>query len=114
MEILFQGSGEKRLNLQHPHSTAPGASKTNKFTKKEHWTGSPPKKPYALLLYPDSVLVSEFDFHLPDELIAQEPLAARDDSRMLHLRRSSGLYSDRRFRDFPDLLQSDDLLVFNN
>jgi len=60
------------------------------------------------------VLVSEFDFHLPDELIAQEPLAARDDSRMLHLQRSSGLYSDRRFRDFPDLLQPGDLLIFNN
>jgi S-adenosylmethionine:tRNA ribosyltransferase-isomerase len=60
------------------------------------------------------VLVSEFHFDLPEELIAQQPLAARDESRMLHLLRSSGHYSDRHFRDFPGLLQPGDLLVFNN
>jgi S-adenosylmethionine:tRNA ribosyltransferase-isomerase len=60
------------------------------------------------------VLVSDFQFHLPDELIAQDPLATRDASRMLHLQRTSGHYSDRLFRDFPDLLLSGDLLVFNN
>jgi S-adenosylmethionine:tRNA ribosyltransferase-isomerase len=60
------------------------------------------------------VLVSDFDFHLPDELIAQDPLAARDASRMLHLERDSGRYSDRQFRDFPDLLHPTDLIVFNN
>ena len=59
-------------------------------------------------------MVSDFNFHLPDDLIAQEPLAARDGSRMLHLQRTGGLYSDRLFRDFPDLLQPGDLLVFNN
>ncbi|MFZ0136344.1 MAG: tRNA preQ1(34) S-adenosylmethionine ribosyltransferase-isomerase QueA [Candidatus Sulfotelmatobacter sp.] len=58
--------------------------------------------------------VSDFHFHLPGELIAQKPLAARDGSRMLHLQRSSGRYSDRLFREFPDLLQSGDLVVFNN
>jgi S-adenosylmethionine:tRNA ribosyltransferase-isomerase len=60
------------------------------------------------------VLVSDFHFHLPDGLIAQEPLAARDSSRMLHLQRTSGRYSDRLFCDFPDLLQPGDLVVFNN
>jgi S-adenosylmethionine:tRNA ribosyltransferase-isomerase len=60
------------------------------------------------------VLVSEFHFHLPDELIAQEPLAARDASRLLHLQRASGQYADRQFRDFPDLLRRGDLMVFNN
>jgi S-adenosylmethionine:tRNA ribosyltransferase-isomerase len=60
------------------------------------------------------VLVSDFHFHLPDELIAQEPLAARDASRMLHLERESGQYSDRHFRDFPELLRPTDLIVFNN
>jgi S-adenosylmethionine:tRNA ribosyltransferase-isomerase len=59
------------------------------------------------------VLVSDFNFHLPDDLIAQEPLAERDGARMLHLQRSGSL-ADRKFRDFPDLLQPDDLLVFNN
>jgi S-adenosylmethionine:tRNA ribosyltransferase-isomerase len=60
------------------------------------------------------VLVSDFNFHLPAELVAQEPLASRDSSRMLHLQRTSGQYADRRFREFPDLLQPGDLVVFNN
>ncbi len=41
-------------------------------------------------------------------------MARRDESRLLHLRRSSGEYADRRFRDFPDFLRSGDLVVFNN
>jgi S-adenosylmethionine:tRNA ribosyltransferase-isomerase len=60
------------------------------------------------------VLVSDFHFDLPDELIAQEPLADRDGSRMLHLERTGGRYSDRMFRDFPELLRPGDLVVFNN
>jgi S-adenosylmethionine:tRNA ribosyltransferase-isomerase len=60
------------------------------------------------------VLVSDFNFHLPNDLIAQEPLAARDESRMLHLLRTVGHHSDRPFRDFPDLLQPGDVVVFNN
>jgi S-adenosylmethionine:tRNA ribosyltransferase-isomerase len=60
------------------------------------------------------VQVSDFHFHLPVELIAQEPLAARDGSRMLHLQRTGGRHTDRLFREFPDLLQPGDLIVFNN
>jgi S-adenosylmethionine:tRNA ribosyltransferase-isomerase len=60
------------------------------------------------------VLVSDFDFHLPEELIAQEPLPERSESRMLHLRRGSGAFEDRMFAEFPDLLRPDDLLVVNN
>lgn len=60
------------------------------------------------------MLVSDFHFHLPDELIAQEPLARRDQSRMLHLHRTTGEYEDRLFRDFPDLLHPGNLVVFNN
>jgi len=60
------------------------------------------------------VLVSDFHFNLPDELIAQEPLPGRDASRMLHLERLTGQWSDRQFRDFPDRLRPGDLLVFNN
>jgi S-adenosylmethionine:tRNA ribosyltransferase-isomerase len=60
------------------------------------------------------VLVSDFDYHLRVELIAQEPLPDRAASRMLHLVRSSGEWQDRNFRDFPDLLRPDDLLVVNN
>jgi S-adenosylmethionine:tRNA ribosyltransferase-isomerase len=60
------------------------------------------------------VLVSEFDYSLPKELIAQEPLADRSGSRLLHLGRGISNLHDRRFRDFPDLLAPDDLIVFNN
>jgi S-adenosylmethionine:tRNA ribosyltransferase-isomerase len=60
------------------------------------------------------VLVSDFDFHLPEELIAQEALPDRSASRMLHLRRSSAHFEDRRFADLPSLLRPDDLLVINN
>ena len=60
------------------------------------------------------MLVSDFNFHLPPELIAQEPLADRAASRLLHVDRKSATLHDRSFRDFPDLLRQDDLLVFNN
>jgi S-adenosylmethionine:tRNA ribosyltransferase-isomerase len=60
------------------------------------------------------VLVSDFNYSLAQELIAQEPLPDRAASRLLHLNRSSGELLDRRFRDFPDLLRTDDLVVFNN
>jgi S-adenosylmethionine:tRNA ribosyltransferase-isomerase len=60
------------------------------------------------------VLVSEFDYLLPEELIAQEPLAERSASRLLRLDRQTGALEDRCFRDLPELLRADDLLVFNN
>jgi len=60
------------------------------------------------------VLVSDFDYFLPDELIAKEPLPERAASRLLHLRLDPGRFQDRHFRDFPDLLRPDDLVVFNN
>jgi S-adenosylmethionine:tRNA ribosyltransferase-isomerase len=60
------------------------------------------------------VLVSDFNFHLPDELIAQEALAIRDASRMLYVKRTGGSCSGRQFRDLPDLLQTGDLVAFNN
>src|SRR5271157_1473080 len=60
------------------------------------------------------VLVSEFDYHLPPELIAQQPLADRAASQLLHLGRGRELLEDLTFRNFPDLLRPDDLLVFNN
>jgi S-adenosylmethionine:tRNA ribosyltransferase-isomerase len=60
------------------------------------------------------VLVSDFDYHLPDEVIARQPLADRASSRMLHLDRAAEVLEDRSFREFPDRLRPDDLLVFNN
>ncbi len=60
------------------------------------------------------VLVSEFDYHLPEELIAKQPLADRAASRLLHVGRNPDVLEDRQFREFPELLRADDLLVFNN
>jgi S-adenosylmethionine:tRNA ribosyltransferase-isomerase len=60
------------------------------------------------------VLVSEFNYHLPEELIAQEPLTDRAASRMLRMDRDSGEVQDASFRDFPELLRPGDLVVFNN
>ena len=62
----------------------------------------------------EKVYISEFDFQLPDELIAQQPLADRAGSRMLHLQRATGEFQDRKFAEFPSLLRPNDLLVLNN
>jgi S-adenosylmethionine:tRNA ribosyltransferase-isomerase len=75
--------------------------------KQRNSHGTPP-------FYTSHVLVSEFDYHLPDELIAQAPLPDRAASRMLHLRRDTGTLGDTRFREFPELLRPGDLVVFNN
>ncbi len=61
-----------------------------------------------------AVLVSDFHYDLPPERIAQDPLPDRSASRMLHLDRLAATRQDRMFREFPDLLRSDDLLVVNN
>ena len=58
--------------------------------------------------------VSEFDFDLPPGQIAQRPLEERDASRMLLLDRTTGAWEDRGFREFPDLLRGDELIVANN
>jgi S-adenosylmethionine:tRNA ribosyltransferase-isomerase len=60
------------------------------------------------------VLVSDFHYELPEDRIAQEPLAERAASRMLHLNREAKSWQDREFREFPDLLRPSDLLVVNN
>ncbi len=60
------------------------------------------------------MLLSDFDFHLPEELIAQEPLADRAASRMLVIDRQTGTWQDRMFRDFPSYLNSGDCLVLND
>ncbi|OYX30011.1 MAG: tRNA preQ1(34) S-adenosylmethionine ribosyltransferase-isomerase QueA [Hydrogenophilales bacterium 32-62-9] len=57
--------------------------------------------------------VSDFDFDLPDELIAQLPPEVRGGSRLLHVE-ASGLRYDRSFSDLPSLLHPDDLLVMND
>ncbi len=56
----------------------------------------------------------DFDFYLPEELIAQVPAPERSASRLLHLDGSSGAVEDAWFRDLPRFMRAGDLLVFND
>jgi|SRR5271157_3485794 len=58
--------------------------------------------------------LAEFDYELPEELIAQEALADRAQSRMLVLHRDAQRWEDRAFRDFPSFLREGDCLVLND
>lgn len=58
--------------------------------------------------------LSDFDYDLPHESIAQRPLGERDASRMLLLDRASGEFRDGCFRELPALLRGDELIVVNN
>ena len=57
---------------------------------------------------------SDFQYHLPENLIAQNPPEHRGGSRLLCLERSSGKYRDRVFADIESELNANDLIVFNN
>jgi S-adenosylmethionine:tRNA ribosyltransferase-isomerase len=58
--------------------------------------------------------LSDFDYSLPEELIAQEPLAERDSSRLMLVPRGEGAFTHRSIRELPELLRPNDLLVFND
>ena len=57
---------------------------------------------------------SDFDFDLPEELIAQTPLERRDSSRLMHLNRVTGEVEHRHFYELPSLLREGDCLVLND
>jgi S-adenosylmethionine:tRNA ribosyltransferase-isomerase len=67
---------------------------------------------YKIMLKFRAMRTADFDFHLPEELIAQYPLQQRTASRLLHL--SAETLTDRQFVQLPELLNANDLLVFNN
>ncbi len=58
--------------------------------------------------------LSDFDYELPEALIAQEPVSPRDASRLLVVPRGGGAVEDARFADLESLLRAGDLLVFND
>jgi S-adenosylmethionine:tRNA ribosyltransferase-isomerase len=60
------------------------------------------------------MLVSEFDYELPERLIAQEPASRRDQSRLLVVDRAAGATGDTVFDHLPEYLHSGDVLVLNN
>ncbi len=62
----------------------------------------------------DSLRVEDFDYHLPEELIAQTPLEQRDRSRMLVVHRETGAVLDDAVANLPAYLRPGDLLVRNN
>ena len=62
----------------------------------------------------NDLLVSDFDYDLPEELIAQEPPAERGQSRMLVMNRDTGAVRDSQFNEFPSYLREGDLLVLND
>ena len=60
------------------------------------------------------MLLDEFDYTLPQELIAQVPASERGGSRLLHLDGGTGGIADRQFREFADLVARDDVVVMND
>jgi S-adenosylmethionine:tRNA ribosyltransferase-isomerase len=60
------------------------------------------------------LLVTDFDFHLPEELIAQQPPAERGASRMLAMDRATGSLRDSMFSELPSFLRPGDLVVLND
>ncbi len=58
--------------------------------------------------------IEEYDYDLPQELIAQEPVSNRDHSRLLFLNRKNGSVTHYHFFDLPDILKKGDLIVVNN
>jgi len=58
--------------------------------------------------------ISEFNYNLPNELIAAHPVEPRDSARMLVMDRASGALTDKHFTDLPEILRPGDVLVFND
>lgn len=56
---------------------------------------------------------SDFDYELPEELIAQNPMEKRDESRLLYYKRETGEIEHRKFADLPEILRPGDVLVIN-
>jgi len=59
-------------------------------------------------------LLKDFDYHLPENLIAQKPTVKRDDCRLLYLNKKNGNIKHEKFKSLINFLQKGDVLVFNN
>ena len=58
--------------------------------------------------------LSDYDYHLPEELIAQDPLSVRSESRLMVLDKNTGDIEHKHFYDIKDYLKPGDCLVLNN
>ena len=56
----------------------------------------------------------DFDYYLPEELIAQTPLEKRDESRLMRLDKETGAISHQHFYELPEFLKPGDCLILNN
>ena len=63
---------------------------------------------------PNLLLADHYDFDLPKELIAQNPLPNREDARLMHINRHQKTIEHQHIRDFDQLLNEGDCLVLNN
>ncbi|MGB2689409.1 MAG: S-adenosylmethionine:tRNA ribosyltransferase-isomerase, partial [Desulfobacterales bacterium] len=59
-------------------------------------------------------LLNDYDYHLPEERIAQKPVVGRDQSKLLFMDRKTGKISHHKFLDIFDFLSPSDVLVINN
>ena len=101
------------IYVAHPRQSVPRDLPCKRFP------GSLPcsawvRRPIYAGSYNERVLLSEFDYDLPEDRIAQTPLTDRAASRMLVVDRASGRLQDRHFRDLPAYLRPSDRLVLNN
>ncbi len=69
---------------------------------------------FAVRMNSSALRTDEFDFALPEELIASRPLPQRGDSRMMLVDRARGVVEHRMFREFPDFVRAGDVVVFND
>ncbi|MBE9546347.1 MAG: tRNA preQ1(34) S-adenosylmethionine ribosyltransferase-isomerase QueA [Proteobacteria bacterium] len=69
---------------------------------------------YLYYFTPIDMKLEDFNYNLPEELIAQQPSVARDHSRMMIVDRKSGAIEDRFFYDIPEFFRKGDCLVINN
>ncbi len=63
---------------------------------------------------PDLLKLSSYDYSLPKELIAQQPIPERSESRLMHVQRKAGTVEHRKFSDILQLLNAGDVLVINS
>ncbi len=94
----------------HVGEARPDGDRGGAATAGHRCRATPPPR----VVSPARVRTSDFDFELPDELIARVPLAERDASRLLVLPRDEGALEHRTFRELPQLLRGGDLLVAND
>jgi S-adenosylmethionine:tRNA ribosyltransferase-isomerase len=86
----------------------------SEFIEESGFHKSPEDEPSTRRVWAEPVHRQDFHFALPPELIAQQPLARRSDSRLLTLDGATGALDDRQFHELPELLRPGDLLVFND